>query len=635
MRTLQISRIGGGGKYLGLPEQFGRRKKEMFQSIHGKIKKKLQGWQTKFLTPAGKETLIKAVAYAMPVYSMNVFQLPKELCSDIDSMIARFWWGSTPEKRKISWVAWKKLVTTKNNGGLGFRDLHLFNQALLANQVWKIIQRPKSLVYRILKARYFKDGNIFTATKGGQPSYGWNSLRFGRELLHTGIQFSIGDGKTTKLGTDPWLPTLPPRAPKLLPETNPDLFVDSIIDRNNQQWNEIELHRFIEPEDHYLIRKIFLPQQATPDSFIWHYTKDGRYTVKSGYWQAITSTFEEGTPKPPLATTPDIASNIWKLDIAPKLKHFLWRVASRAIGVSENLRRRNMNVNPYCSRCCSEFETTNHTLFTCSFVQVVWRSAGIPTHQLCDPSITVEEKFRYLFNHFNDIHIPKITRSLPFWLMWRIWKSRNDLIFNRKSITQSDTLNQAINDTKEWLENRPQRESSSARTHQCLSRRERWTPPPRGWIKCNYDASHREGDSASGLGWIIRDSTGTFMDCGMGQFQGRTTIEEAECTALLWAIQATWALGYRAVVFEGDNLNINRLINDNVPTPRLRHFLETIWHWRPMFTETQFIFHHREQNTCADLLAKTAITSNKLYNVYHSCPNFLKALVNNDVNNSD
>lgn len=98
MRTLQITKTGGGGKYLGLPEQFGRRKKEMFQYIKDNVLKKIDGWQTKFLTPAGKETLIKVVAYALPVYSMNCFQLPMELCSELDSMLARFWWGSTPEK---------------------------------------------------------------------------------------------------------------------------------------------------------------------------------------------------------------------------------------------------------------------------------------------------------------------------------------------------------------------------------------------------------------------------------------------------------------------------------------------------------------------------------------------------------
>lgn len=98
MRTLQITKTGGGGKYMGLPEQFGRRKKEMFQYIKDNVLKKIDGWQTKFLTPAGKETLIKVVAYALPVYSMNCFQLPMELCSELDSMLARFWWGSTTEK---------------------------------------------------------------------------------------------------------------------------------------------------------------------------------------------------------------------------------------------------------------------------------------------------------------------------------------------------------------------------------------------------------------------------------------------------------------------------------------------------------------------------------------------------------
>ncbi|KAL9812071.1 putative RNA-directed DNA polymerase [Arabidopsis thaliana] len=105
MQTLQIPNIRGGEKYLGLPEQFGRKKKEMLQYISESVRKKINGWQNKFLTAAGKETLIKSVAFAMPVYSMNVFALPMELCSDLNSMIARFWWGTTATKKKLSWVS--------------------------------------------------------------------------------------------------------------------------------------------------------------------------------------------------------------------------------------------------------------------------------------------------------------------------------------------------------------------------------------------------------------------------------------------------------------------------------------------------------------------------------------------------
>lgn len=135
MNCLQISKVGGGGKYLGLLEQFDQRKKDMLQYIKDRVHSKILGWQTRFLSTALKETLIKVMAYAMPIYSMNVFQLPMKLYSKIDKMIARFWWGTTPENHKISWITWKKLIISKKGGRLGFRDLHRFNQALLANQV--------------------------------------------------------------------------------------------------------------------------------------------------------------------------------------------------------------------------------------------------------------------------------------------------------------------------------------------------------------------------------------------------------------------------------------------------------------------------------------------------------------------
>jgi len=45
MKTLKIPNNCGGGKYLGLPEQFGGRKKEMLQYIHDQVRKRIKGWQ--------------------------------------------------------------------------------------------------------------------------------------------------------------------------------------------------------------------------------------------------------------------------------------------------------------------------------------------------------------------------------------------------------------------------------------------------------------------------------------------------------------------------------------------------------------------------------------------------------------
>lgn len=69
----------------------------------------------------------------------------------------------------------------------------------------------------------------------------------GRELLQKGILRLIGNGKDTKI-SDHWLPTVPPRAPRLLPYTNPTLSVDILINQQSGQWDEEILRDFFEYE---------------------------------------------------------------------------------------------------------------------------------------------------------------------------------------------------------------------------------------------------------------------------------------------------------------------------------------------------------------------------------------------------
>lgn len=63
----------------------------MFQYIVDKVKEKTQDWSKKFLSHGGKEFLLKSVALAMPIYSMNLFKIPKEICEEINGILARFW----------------------------------------------------------------------------------------------------------------------------------------------------------------------------------------------------------------------------------------------------------------------------------------------------------------------------------------------------------------------------------------------------------------------------------------------------------------------------------------------------------------------------------------------------------------
>ena len=145
-RNLSIEAEGGIGKYLGLPEHFGRKKRDIFASIVDRIRQKAFSWTSRFLSGAGKQVLLEAVLSAMPCYAISCFKIPISLCKQIQSILTRFWWDANPEKRKMCWVAWDTLTQPKYAGGLGFRDIETFNDSLLAKIGWRLISNPESLL---------------------------------------------------------------------------------------------------------------------------------------------------------------------------------------------------------------------------------------------------------------------------------------------------------------------------------------------------------------------------------------------------------------------------------------------------------------------------------------------------------
>ena len=85
--------IGEGGVNQGLPSLVGKGKKESFNYIKEKVWWKLQGWEAKLLSQAGREVLLKAVIQAIPTYIIGCFKLPLGLCNEIETLIKKFWWG--------------------------------------------------------------------------------------------------------------------------------------------------------------------------------------------------------------------------------------------------------------------------------------------------------------------------------------------------------------------------------------------------------------------------------------------------------------------------------------------------------------------------------------------------------------
>jgi hypothetical protein len=180
---LGVQNVSLSEKYLGMPSDVGSSVNGAFEYLKDRVWKRVQAWLELLLSAAGKEVLIKAVAQAIPTFSMACFRLPRGLCQHINSLLRNFWWGCKEGKRRTCWVAWEDMTKPKHLGGMGFRDIELFNLALLAKQAWRLLQEPNSLSARILKVVYFPNGDFLEAELGSSPSRIWRSIMDGREVL--------------------------------------------------------------------------------------------------------------------------------------------------------------------------------------------------------------------------------------------------------------------------------------------------------------------------------------------------------------------------------------------------------------------------------------------------------------------
>ena len=137
------------------------------------------------LSHMGKEIFIKAMAEAIPMYIMSIFKILNTLYDEMTSMVRNFWWGQMDGKTKMAWLSWDKVCTSKEEGGLGFRDFKAFNFALLAKQGWRLQTYTSSLVHRVLKARYFLNSDFLGAVLGSLPSFAWRSMMVAQKNCQT------------------------------------------------------------------------------------------------------------------------------------------------------------------------------------------------------------------------------------------------------------------------------------------------------------------------------------------------------------------------------------------------------------------------------------------------------------------
>lgn len=137
------------------------------------------------------------------------------------------------------------------------------------------------------------------------------------------------------------------------------------------------LSHFLWPCD--IARVLQLPHgpPEAKDCSYWFRSKNGRFTVRSCYYQILSrvSVADSSSSGHSLTLSSKEWRWLWGLQLPLKVRTFLWRACHDILSVRVALKKRHLGGDPFCSWCNLASESTAHPFFECPRFVQIWVAA--------------------------------------------------------------------------------------------------------------------------------------------------------------------------------------------------------------------------------------------------------------------
>jgi hypothetical protein len=397
------------------------------------------------------------------------------------------------------------MAMPKYKGGMGFRDIEIFNLALLARQAWRVLQDPDSLSARMLKAVYFPNTDILSATLGANPSQIWRALYEGREVLKHGLIKRIGDGRSTSVWDDNWIPRDFSLRPVCAKQRNPPQRVCDLMCAATRTWNSEALNHHLLPMDVEMVKQIPLSYTIQQDSWAWHYERNGVFSVRSAHkmlaetkhrrenWleKRAGSSCMEGQEKQ--------WKKLWQTRVPSKLRIFAWRLARSSLPTGQERMHRHMATTSACTLCSASLDDWRHSLVECNLARAVWALMDENLVEAMQMDETTDPKL-WLMSLCTTLSQRDFIQVLQ--TLWSIWWARRRAIHEEEFQSPLSTrlfITRYLDELK-WT---PQSDKTTRGIIKPAS--SAWIRPPAGCMKLNVDGAVAKSTAKGAVGVVCRN----------------------------------------------------------------------------------------------------------------------------------
>ncbi|CAJ2677955.1 unnamed protein product [Trifolium pratense] len=473
-------------KFLGIPVGANPRRRETWKSVVDVISNKLSSWSSRQLSIGGRITLINSVLASMPLYFFSFFKAPSCILKQLVRIQRNFLWGGGLEEKKLCWIKWDHICLPKNQGGLGVKNLELFNTALLSKWKWRLIDERQGVWADLLRYRYgHLPTKILTGTTpqvGAKDSIWWRDiLSIGRtadeDCFKSNVGCCVGDGNDIGFWKFKWFGnnSFGELYPNLYAkEAFKDVLISDRLSRNgtDTEWHWQWCEELSDNDAHHLraLKQLLLDcpfDQARSDRWRWVPDSVGLFTVKSCYSLLLQ-----------YSNTVVLESNVlgaiqklWKNDVPSKVNIFGWRLLLEKLPTRAALHHRGILNNPHdnsCIFCYMQMEDCSHLFFNCSFVKGVWETIYRWLGQSLPTGLEGWNHFLSFGSLVKSRKGNRIRHLIWLATTWCLWKLRNNVVFNGDLPDASKLVDDIKTFSWFWFKGRFGRKSSFSFSEWCL-----------------------------------------------------------------------------------------------------------------------------------------------------------------------
>ncbi|XP_012461469.1 uncharacterized protein LOC105781472 [Gossypium raimondii] len=317
---------------------------------------------------------------------------------EMQSKIYRVWWTCKDKGRGWAMLAWDKVCFPKGMGGLGFRDLRLFNLALTIKD---------TLCYHVLSSKYFPGGGLIHPKKVDKPFYTRTSIATAAKALENGFGWQVGDRNNIDICKENWG----------FEGLNGDSLCCTILNfhkrkvhdlwvNNRTSWNKNRVHEIYGCIMRDRICNLPILSNGPNDSMVWSIT---------------------------LMASTSLSQPIRGFFLSRQV--FAWHMGHELLPTNAKISSIRQNFRRDCPRCGASVETLIHALKDCPIARAIITLGGLDGRLL-------NKDYSCCIDWIEDAMRLLDKKAIVDFIttLWNSWNNRNNYVFcGKKEEAQWDS----------------------------------------------------------------------------------------------------------------------------------------------------------------------------------------------------